>query len=94
MYGRDRTRFKTSESFFRDMLEMAPDAMVLVDHSGRILVVNSQVERMFGYLREEMYGRVDSVVRSEDKDAHPSLPTKRSKGQPTPSGAPSDMSKI
>jgi formate hydrogenlyase transcriptional activator len=39
---------------FRRLLEAAPDAMVIVDQSGRIVLVNSQTERIFGYTREEL----------------------------------------
>ena len=39
---------------FRRLLEAAPDAMVIVDRTGRILLVNSQTERMFGYRRDEL----------------------------------------
>ena len=45
------------ELFFRDLLESAPDAMVIVDSRGRIVIVNSQAERMFGYLRDELFGK-------------------------------------
>ena len=39
---------------FRRLLEAAPDAMVIVDQTGRMVLVNSQTERMFGYTREEL----------------------------------------
>ncbi len=46
-----------SEARFRAMLEWAPDAMVLADRSGRILLVNTQTEKLFGYDREELIGQ-------------------------------------
>jgi two-component system, sensor histidine kinase len=54
-----------SESFFRNLLETAPDAMVIVDRRGRIAIVNSQAERMFGYLREELYGEPIEILLPE-----------------------------
>ena len=40
-----------------DLLEAAPDAMVVVDQSGRMILANAQTERLFGYRREEILGR-------------------------------------
>ena len=37
-----------SEPFFRNLLESAPDAMIIVDAEGKITVVNQQAEEMFG----------------------------------------------
>ena len=42
-----------------DFLESVPDAMVLSDHEGRIVLVNSHAERLFGYPRDEL---VDNKV--------------------------------
>ncbi|MBK7030009.1 MAG: PAS domain S-box protein [Bacteroidales bacterium] len=39
---------------FMDLLESAPDAFVIVNAEGKILVVNSQAEQMFGYLRTDL----------------------------------------
>jgi PAS domain S-box-containing protein len=48
---------------FQQFLEFAPDAVVGVDRSGTIAVVNAQAERMFGYGRRELLGRpVDVLV--------------------------------
>ena len=61
----------TTESFFRNLLETAPDAMIIVDRRGRIVIVNSQTERMFGYLREDMYGEpVEMLLPGELRHSH------------------------
>jgi len=51
------TSFHPGEAEFRALLEFAPDAMVIVDSSGRMILVNGQAERMFGWTRGEMIGR-------------------------------------
>ncbi|MGE5462176.1 MAG: sensor histidine kinase [Syntrophothermus sp.] len=48
---------------FRGLLESAPDAIVVVDGQGRITFANSQLERMFGYERDEIIGQpVETLV--------------------------------
>jgi PAS domain S-box-containing protein len=50
------------ESKFRTLLESAPDAMMTVASDGRILLVNSQTETLFGYGREELLGQPIEIL--------------------------------
>ena len=45
------------ESRYRELLEAAPDAMVVVDQGGDIVLLNLQAEKQFGYPRDELLGR-------------------------------------
>jgi PAS domain S-box-containing protein len=54
---RDITDEQRAEERFRGLLEAAPDAMVIVDARGGIVLVNSQAERVFGYDRGELLGK-------------------------------------
>ena len=54
---RDVTQRKEEEERFRNLLESAPDAMVIVDTQGHVQLINAQTERLFGYAREEMIGK-------------------------------------
>jgi PAS domain-containing protein len=67
--GKPGTNYNKSVSHgdekFRRLLEAAPDAMVIVDGSGRMLLVNSQTESMFGYTREELLDRPVEILIPE-----------------------------
>jgi PAS domain S-box-containing protein len=59
-------------STFEQLLEAAPDAIVGVDSSGRIVLVNSQTETLFGYVREDLLGeQVEMLVPERFRQVHP-----------------------
>jgi PAS domain S-box-containing protein len=60
---RDISQRKESEAKYRGLLEAAPDAMVVVDQQGEIVLLNLQAERQFGYRRDELLGqKVTSII--------------------------------
>jgi|ERR1700730_7432345 PAS domain S-box-containing protein len=65
---------KKSEARFRQVVESAPNAMVMINHRGVIEMVNAQAERVFGYERREMLGQsVEMLVPDRFRRNHPSL---------------------
>lgn len=60
-----------TEAKYRGLVETAPDAIISVDREGRIVFVNSQTEKMFGYSRDEMLGEpVEMLVPERFRDRH------------------------
>jgi PAS domain S-box-containing protein len=56
---------ESAQSAFRQVVETAPDAMMIVDTAGRIVLVNAQVEELFGYSREELLGQAIECLLPE-----------------------------
>lgn len=64
----------TTESRFRRVVESSPSAMVMINSSGRIEMVNLQAERVFGYARNELIGQpVEILLPQRLKEQHPAL---------------------
>jgi protein-histidine pros-kinase len=62
----------TPDDKFRGFFEAAPDAVVIVGKDGRILLVNAQTERIFGYQRAQLVGHpIEMLVPERYRQRHP-----------------------
>jgi two-component system sensor histidine kinase UhpB len=67
----DITERRRLEERFRQVVEAAPNAMVMVDRRGRIVLVNAQTEKLFGYDREQLFGKsIETLVPERFRAAH------------------------
>lgn len=64
-------KLRASEARFRDLLESAPDAVLITDEQGSIQLANAEAERLFGYRREEVIGqRIEMLIPQRYRGAH------------------------
>jgi PAS domain S-box-containing protein len=63
---------EVADENFRLAVEASPTGIVMADETGRIVLVNAEIERLFGYQREELIGRpIDMLIPECLGDAHP-----------------------
>jgi PAS domain S-box-containing protein len=62
-FSHDLSESKESGAKYRGLLEAAPDAMVVVNQAGEIVLLNLQAEKQFGYHRDELVGqKVKNII--------------------------------
>src|SRR3954465_305388 len=67
---------READEIFRLVVEATPNAIVLANAQGRILLANAGAERLFGYLREELIGQpVEMLLPVRFRAAHPGYRT-------------------
>jgi PAS domain S-box-containing protein len=68
---RDLTAQRFAEDKFRLAVESCPSGMIMIDRMGRIVMVNTEVERLFGHRRDELLGRsADMLVPARLRGQH------------------------
>jgi PAS domain S-box-containing protein len=73
IFAEEISEQKRLEARFRATVESAPMGMVMIDDSGTMVLVNAEMERLFGYGREELLGRkIEGLIPGHFRSAHPS----------------------
>ncbi|WP_419728771.1 PAS domain S-box protein [Lichenicola sp.] len=74
LFTAGNTALRNSENQFRQLVEAAPNAIVMVNATGRIEMVNARTELLFGYSREEMLGQpLEMLLPIRMRESHPAL---------------------
>lgn len=69
---RDIGARKKADQKFRGLLESAPDAIIIVNQAGDIVIVNTQAETLFGYERAQMIGsKIEMLMPERFRHSHP-----------------------
>jgi two-component system, sensor histidine kinase and response regulator len=69
-----RQQLQETEQFFRSVLELAPDGLMVVDETGVIRLANAQCEKLFGHPRDELIGQfVEMLVPPDVRPGHAAL---------------------
>ena len=65
---------RQADTRFRAVVESAPSGMVMINRAGTITLVNHEIERLFGYAREELLGQpIERLVPERFRHRHPAF---------------------
>lgn len=68
----NKNKILLNEKRFQDILEATPDAMVIIDESGKIIFVNEQMVQLFGYEKNELIGSlIEKLIPERFSGRHP-----------------------
>ncbi|MBI3854884.1 MAG: PAS domain S-box protein, partial [Planctomycetes bacterium] len=84
------------DQLFRLAVESAPNAMIMVDPTGRIVLANAQTEKLFGYGREELLGQsIEKLVPERSRGRHPGHRSEfHAAPRPRPMGADRELTAL